>query len=386
MYKVQKVKITLLLLWVLVRDIHAQAPQFTQFYNHPTYHNPALAGEMGHSRISLSHRNQWRGVYNTATDPLRRMPFQTTYASFDTYWEEHKIGIGGYALNDKMGSHGMNTIASLQLSGFIPLQTNEITEHIHSLEGGIGAALHCTRFSTSPNGLDGLKFVDQFTAAGPVGTSIDPFALSGGLTEWSTLLSLGIVYRYFTERKNPSSSGIVLGGALHEFRRDNYPTCYEGFFTYRHQGWIKEESTSFTAHYRHSSSAKQFQGTINYRYPFQSNPIFVTHVGIGFRGTPWHKAANGMLQKDALLFIGGLESEQIRVSISYDLTISSLKKRTSNGQQAGGALEISVTYSIARSSLRRWNKTKKTGIRGSHFDEPYNPKCNPQETRMYMAI
>lgn len=55
----QRVLLPILVFTVLLLDLKAQDPQFTQFYANPLYLNPAFAGTARCPRISMNYRNQW---------------------------------------------------------------------------------------------------------------------------------------------------------------------------------------------------------------------------------------------------------------------------------------------------------------------------------------
>lgn len=55
----QRVLLPIIFFAVLLLDLKAQDPQFTQFYANPVYLNPAFAGTARCPRICMNYRNQW---------------------------------------------------------------------------------------------------------------------------------------------------------------------------------------------------------------------------------------------------------------------------------------------------------------------------------------
>lgn len=377
--------LTLLFAVSTLSTARAQAPQFTQLYNHPTYHNPALAGEMGHARAGMSHRNQWRGVYDGIG--TNRMPFQTTFFSYDTYLQEQPIGIGIYAFQDNLGANAQTNALAMQGSFFIPylFGDNGVDDHLESLEAGLEAAWYSTRYSVGDNGLGGLTFVDQFTAAGPVGPSADPLAAESSITTNALIFSTGFVYKRFHDRMAANSGGLVIGLSVHDLLGSLSPMLWDGFMTARIAGREDEESYSFTARYRRSSVNQQADWLLNCRYPLTSDSPLVWLFGGGIRAIPWRKATDNTWQRDALLFMGGFEYDALRLSASVDAPISTLQQRTSNGQRAGLAFEVSATYSLPRNFMHKLHSAK-TSIRGWQFDKDFSQKCNFRKVKGYMAL
>lgn len=86
---------------LLVNEIKAQDPEFTQFYANPLYLNPAFAGTAHCPRVALNHRNQWAGISGT---------FVTTSASYDQHVDGLAGGVGLLVWNDYAGESTLNTI------------------------------------------------------------------------------------------------------------------------------------------------------------------------------------------------------------------------------------------------------------------------------------
>ena len=84
---------------------YAQDVQFSQFYQVPTYQNPAFAGSAHKTRATVHQRIQW---------PSIDAKYTTSFASVDGYKKEYSSGFGGYILFDQQGQ---SSITSTQIAG-----------------------------------------------------------------------------------------------------------------------------------------------------------------------------------------------------------------------------------------------------------------------------
>jgi len=96
--------------------LHAQDPQFSQFYSNPLYLNPAFAGTSSHPRIVSNYRNQWPSSGNT---------FVTYNVSYDKYIVGMKGAIGVQTLYDREVSGNINTIQS----SFVYCYHTKVNDH-----------------------------------------------------------------------------------------------------------------------------------------------------------------------------------------------------------------------------------------------------------------
>ena len=78
----------------------AQDPQFTQFYAHPIYLNPAFAGSKRCPSVSMNYRNQWPAISGT---------FVTYSASFDMDVNALHGGLAGHFMADRAGEGTLNS-------------------------------------------------------------------------------------------------------------------------------------------------------------------------------------------------------------------------------------------------------------------------------------
>src|SRR6188768_1521033 len=96
----QRVLLPILVFTILLLDLKAQDPEFTQFYANPLYLNPAFAGSARCPRVALNYRNQWPSLQGT---------FVTYSASYDQQVDALSGGLGFLAVSDKAGEGTITT-------------------------------------------------------------------------------------------------------------------------------------------------------------------------------------------------------------------------------------------------------------------------------------
>src|SRR5690554_1060532 len=92
-------RLLIIFLFLLVGEVYAQDPQFSQFYANPIYLNPAFAGSHGCPRFAVNYRNQW---------PALSGSYVTYSASYDQYISGIKGGIGVIMTHDQQGKGTIN--------------------------------------------------------------------------------------------------------------------------------------------------------------------------------------------------------------------------------------------------------------------------------------
>src|SRR5688572_27123553 len=91
--------------FAIMSGLHAQDPEFSQFYAAPVYTNPAMAGTAfcgrnAAGRMSVNYRNQWPSLPGT---------FRSFNASYDQHHEKIGGGIGLMATYDRAGAGLLTT-------------------------------------------------------------------------------------------------------------------------------------------------------------------------------------------------------------------------------------------------------------------------------------
>jgi len=92
--------------------LFAQDPEFTQFYAHPLYLNPAFAGTAKCPRAVMIYRNEWPDIHGTYT---------TYSASYDQHIDVLSGGLGFLVTEDNQGA---GTFSKLEASGIYSYQLN----------------------------------------------------------------------------------------------------------------------------------------------------------------------------------------------------------------------------------------------------------------------
>ncbi len=321
----------MLILFVAVagREVSAQDPQFSQFYQAPLYLNPGFTGITPQQRLVLNHRIQW---------PSLPQAFSTYAFSYDIFVNELRSGFGFLFTTDKMGSAGWRTTtASLMYSYKVKL-----TEDIVFSPG--------LSFGYGLNGLDRSKLVlgDGLEYDG---LSLDPelnklgqqsyFDFGSGFLLYSKRVWLGASFMHMNRpnlsvlndvsrlaMKTAVHAGIRLsmGGGLKGGERASYLTP---------SAILRMQGKTFS----------QFDVGLNYHV----DPV---SVGIWYRGKPIQRTVINTIEQDAFILYLGLYFKSLTIGYSYDFTISELQTAS------GGAHEISIVYEFNTRSTRKDIKKK----------------------------
>ncbi len=301
--------------------VHAQDPQFSQFYQAPLYLNPGFAGITPQQRLVINHRIQW---------PNLPQAFTTFAASYDIFVDELKSGFGVLATTDKMGSAGWRTTTAGLLYSY-KVRINENLVFSPGLYFGYGI-----------NGLDrnklqlgdGLEFN---------GVSLDPDLQRLGNQQYFDFGSGFLFY----------SRTLWLGGAFHHMNQPNLSilntttrlpmktTIHGGariplYSGIRSRAKVDYLTPSFI--YRKQGPISQLDFGINYHI----DPV---SVGVWYRGKPFESNVIGVVSQDALIFNMGLYLNKMTIGYSYDFSVSELST------SSGGAHELSIVYEFVAKPL-----------------------------------
>lgn len=311
------------LLVLMSTVMHAQDPQFSQYYNSPLYLNPGFTGITPQQRFVFNHRIQW---------PSLPQAFSTFAASYDIFVDELRSGFGVMATTDKMGSAGWRTTTA----GLLYSYKVRLTDGLVFSPG--------LYFGYGVNGLDrsrlrlgdGLEFD---------GVSLDPelakignksyFDFNSGFLLYSRTLWLGASFAHMN-RPNLSilndvsrlpmrttvhaGARLELGAGPGMGGRMSYLTPS---FIYRNQGPFNQLDLGMSYHI---------------------DPIV---VGFWYRGKPFEENVIGNITQDAVILQLGLLLDGLQVGYSYDFTVSELETAS------GGAHEISLIFEFVAKPARR---------------------------------
>lgn len=304
-----------LVLSVLFVQARAQAPQFSQFYAAPLYLAPSFAGGTDGSRIVMNYRNQWPQIPGA---------FVTYAFSFDHYFHNYRSGLGVLVLRDQAGSGRLaNTQGGLAYSYNFQIDRN------WTLRPGL-------QFLYAQRTVDFHRHVfgDQLTLEGILPTTLvaQPIDKVGYFDASSSLLAY-----------SPQAWG---GLAVDHMMTPNQSMTQEesriplrfslfGGYRFHYGGRYAEqarESISLAVMYKNQGRFNQ----LDLGAYWSKDPI---SLGLLYRGIPlFNNQIHGLMNNDALVVMGGLRTENLRIGYSYDFTISRLINST------GGAHEISLIY------------------------------------------
>lgn len=301
----------------------AQDAQFSQFYALPTYISPAFAGTGLQTRVGLAVRDQW---------PAFPGAFVSANFALDHYMPSVNSGVGLLVSHDKAGSGALRySSISGQYAYEIELKRKVFLRP--ALQ--IGWANHAVDYSK-------LVFGDQLARGGTVGTyeylngaSINYADFGGGLLYFTPKYWAGMSFHHLN-RPNQSLLG-------NEARMPVKFSMHGGWRTTFRTPIIKEHPQSLVLAFNYRAQEKYDQ--LDVGGYFERNPFY---AGLWYRGIPLLKRyAAGYANRDALVILGGVIVNDLRIGYSYDLTISRI------AGHSGGAHEITLGYEMASRSKKR---------------------------------
>lgn len=302
----------------------SQDPRFSQFFSSPLTLNPAFTGKFfGSYRVAGNYRNQWPTLNNAFTTATASVDFQIMREKLpnnDTW------GVGFLGLND----NSANGAVKFNYGSFSTAYHKGLDENgNHQL--GIGFQLtYANMLINTAN----LRFEDQLTSAGFTGISSEIF--SGATLKANYLdINAGILYNGSTNERNNFYAGISLyhiNRPKQQFTGATYNLSPRATL---HGGGYFPLGTSTTLHL---SALQMFQAgvsetTIGTAIQLNTDPDNWLNSTSLYAGT-WYRF------KDALIPYVGLEFGDLRLSATYDFTLSNLRTATLNR----GGIEISLIY------------------------------------------
>jgi type IX secretion system PorP/SprF family membrane protein len=308
----------------LAVTIQAQDPHFSQFFSSPMTLNPAFTGKFnGVVRAAANYRNQWPTInraYITATASVD-FPILTGHIPTNDTW-----GIGFIGYTDKSAD---DAVSFNYFSVSTAYHKGLDEDGYHQL----GFAFQAT-YSNMLINTQKLKFEDQLTPVGFTGVTSEVFNNSTLKSDYMDV-NAGILYTASSTDKNNMYAGVSLyhiNRPQQQFTGINYnlyprATLHAGGYfpvgavTTLHLSGLL--STQAGAHEVLLGGAMQFVA---------GDPD--AEMPTSFYGGAWMRFG------DALIPYLGLEYQDLRVGVSYDINISDLK----TASQSRGGVEISLIY------------------------------------------
>lgn len=337
--KTKKQFTLMILMLISIKTLNAQDPSFSQFFSSPLNINPALTANINDKwRVISNYRNQWispSNPYQTGTISIDNKIFQDVVGNYVD--ENTRVGIGGMMMYDQsMAGALKSNYGSFNVSGNIRLvkkegvelngfrirhndkaNNDELAEQ--RLGVGIGIIYGHKRLDQSK-----LTFEEQFVGNGfdtnlPTGES----ALANMKPYLST--SAGLLY---TNRS--SNSLFELGVAAFHFNKPK-------------QSFLSDENQYLATRYVVHSNFETFlsnQVVLNTNgiYQYQSGASYYSVGGaLGYYVPSFDKeiivnAGLWYWSNNAIIPYIGLSYENVQVGITYDITISELKKAPKGAQ------------------------------------------------------
>jgi len=313
----------LLLMGLTMPVLSAQDPVYSQFYNAHLQMNAAMAGNTRTPLVQLNYRNQWPGLGN----------IYTTYSlSADQYISGLKSGIGGMLLADNAGD---GTLRTTSLTGYYSYRVRVTRDRY--LKAGLEVG-----YGVMALDWDKLRF----------GDGIDP--LTGPLTPGGTPLPSGEVpagdgsARYLN-----LGAGLVLfdptwhiGLSMKNINSPELSFLSGGLSAF---GAEKGIPARFTMH---AGSQYTFRaGTASQLPSFLSPNVMMTWQGGYWQvnggaflainqimAGAWYRYS--VLNGDAVIASVGVRSQFLKVTYSFDYTVSAL------GIRQGGSHELGLVLNF----------------------------------------
>lgn len=322
MSRVLKHIILLCGLWGMIcGTAKAQDPTFSQVYASPVYLSPSFTGLTNGSRVALTYRDQWPGIPNT---------YQTVSFAADHFFENYNSGLGLVFVRDDQGSGQLVT----QNVGLVYAYEFPITREIYARPG--------LNFKYFERKIDpaSLLWGDQIGPEGDIlasalgnfeAESYRKIDAAASAMIYSDDFWVGTVVDHlvksnigFTDIESPLPiRTTVYGGGKYRFRTRT-----------RNQD---EVAGTLAFMYRTQDTFQQLDiGSYWYLNPFE--------LGLWYRGIPVLET-EGLTNNDALIFILGFNIGSVRLSYSYDMTLSNL------AGYSGGANEFSIIWRFSTSGF-----------------------------------
>ena len=328
----RKIVITLLGLLAGNALVFGQDAMFSQVNQAPMLINPASTGLMdGWERISMQHRNQWLGSNGKYNNTMFSFDFNLLKSEMNN---NSYIGLGGFFLRDVAGDGQIGRQSgAVSLSSIIPMGRSG-----HSISAGLQGGFGSTTLNETA-----LVFESQWN-----GKEFDPTLLSGEqLSNHHSFLdaSAGVMYQFdggSTSFFGSSDVKFQLGAAVYHFNRPTINFAAGGTstlnrkFVFHSSFWkdIPDSDVQYeidvTQFIQGKQRATYFGGMLKYKVSNGGNYLGGSNqIGFGLH----------MRTFDAIVPSFMLKLKGFRLEVSYDATISALRR-----SPGGGSFELSLSY------------------------------------------
>lgn len=303
-----------------VCTLHAQDLHFTQFFNSPLTTNPANTGFIPDAdfRLGANYRNQWSAIMT--------VPYKTTSIFGDAQLFRNKLengwlGVGGLILSDEAGA---GSLRSTKVYGSIAYHQQLGASSLLSAGFNIGWANK--RIDQSklkfPDQFDGKFFDNPYTAVSLSSTSTSYMDVQAGMN-----------YAYFPQENvyfNVGYSILHVNRPIETFFNDN---SNNGRIPMRHTGFLNailkvndrviiNPNVYFTTQAKSNELVLGMNGNYNLSEYGERQLVAGIYYRLG----------------DAIAPMLGFEVNSLKITFSYDATMSSLNKF--NNYRGGSEISI----------------------------------------------
>ena len=333
----KKIQLTLAasLFWTAM--LFAQDRHFSQFYSSPLTLNPALTGVFdGKYRVGATYRDQWRGLLE---QPYQTFAFGADLrldAPFAERGNNDKAGIGLLFVRDIVNSLDFSTTQIAVSGAYHKALGFGTTEYL-----SVGFQAGLTQRNVN---YENLSFQDQWNG-------IDGYTLprgerlpenNFGYLDLSTGVNYSVVF-------GPKKS-LFIGASYHHFNKPNV-AFFKGE-TIPKQPLLQRISAQISGQFPINPTNSI---TMSPRLLFATQgPHLEINAGTNFRavvdetyGTALHLGgyvrpvkSNDGINFDALVFVVGLELNNILLGVSYDINLPNIQRY----RRSANTFEISLIY------------------------------------------
>ncbi|RME98122.1 MAG: type IX secretion system membrane protein PorP/SprF [Bacteroidetes bacterium] len=325
-------------------SVHAQDPQFSQFFNTPLHINPAYVGANGGITATATYRHQWNQIPGG---------FNTTYLSVDSFEPCLPGAFGLSVWQDAEGEGILTTTAAQMYFGFVARADTRKT-------------VNNFRFALSPYWMqkeidwDRLVFSDQLDPRfGNINATA--FQPNANLPVRFAGLNFGFVHRLDIRRKGGEDIQLDYGLGLHNLLNvslDAGPIeSLQGLDTGIPLRWSAHASVYLPFLSVGNGQINRFRVVPQVRAEGQGG---ITSVSFGAYGLYQGGAIGlfyhnqhplaGFTHTDALIAYVGLgfdvnKNQAVELGLSYNLNMGGLRT------QAGGVFELNLRYYLQGNSM-----------------------------------
>jgi len=296
--------------------VEAQDLVFSQFYNTPLVINPAFAGNSTSAQFSGNYRLQWPGLPGT---------YESVALGYNQYFRKIRSGVGLSVISD---SSGGGTLQHLTVGGTYMYKI--VLKGDYQLKIGIETAVGQNRLDWSR-----LVFGDQLSTSGPILVGGSPseippdsfnktyLDISTGLLVYNKNWFAGMTLKHM----NTPDTGFI---PADNQNRLGLPILWNMHVGYQYVFDIgnKQTKPSFVSPSLLVANQADFWQVNAGAYVQLKSLILGAYVR--------HTLSNS----DALIFSGGVNLDPLKITYSYDLTVSGL------GTNTGGSHEIGILYTL----------------------------------------